>query len=1126
MPHRPAEEAPSAPPFSQADYRAAFSVGPAPEWAWEREVAWDTPHRDDEHVLLLLADTQHDPVQKITHERNVRRLNSPEAVQKLSHVEIDFDPETQRLVVHEIRVWRQGEYKSYADPNRFFFRQREDSLEAQILHGRVSAIVVLDDVRPGDALELSYSLTTTRELPGKKFEFSFLADKFIRTAAWSVTLRLPKDLVPNHRQSHGTPLEPQIYDGGDAYLWTWSGVRDKAQDEEPGTPIWEPQLPWIQISAYSSWNEVAEIVLSNWRGLMEAGVAEAAGLFPDDPALPIEDRALKAIRFVQDEIRYLGLEIGLGGLLPSSPDAVLTRRFGDCKDKSLLLACLLRAMGIEAHPVLVHTAFRHTVEQLLPGLGCFNHVIVTFVIDGRWGFADPTALGAGGRLFEQCLPHYGKGLCVAEGTGDLLDLPLTHREHSRWYIREDFHVALSSGPHWMDQCIEAAGFEADVLRARLSLLGRESFAKEEAQGLHSFFPDLHPDPQTSLLIKDDRDANHLQIEGRFLFKEWGAPAHGSPRIFRYNARWLGHFLACPPQQPPRRHSFALRFPLNILHEVTVHGPVGDGPPEDYNLDTQWFRARTKVRRMAKRSCTLTYLYQNIQNTVPPNWAGEYGKQFSKMTENLGCNVPIHQGRSLLPSPLVCRSAALKTASRVPIPMPSANKPAAQLAVPRALPLHSRESQDGDPFTAMLAQTKPTRWRPSWRGFRTHWWVWVLVFMGLRLLGAVYINATKPPVPVYSERPEPVPERKPAPPKENMPADRPAALPPKPSGQLADPALALAEDALRRGDLATALSNLEKLERLYPGHPSVEIGWAFLELHRQNPEEARRRALAAQKADPRWPMPSLILGGAALMQRHFEEAEQIFGDLTKRYPDAVDAWMNLGKALAAQGKWDEAEKATTKVLELNPVHTEALHQGMYIALQRKAPEKGLALIRNALEKAPGATPLHILHADYLNEQGDPAGALEAAEKGLKTNPGDPGVAIRKALYLAKLGRREEAAQLASATVLVASDRFDVNDLAGRAYSELGLYEEAVKAHAKMAELAPGNPMAANTYGYSLQLVGKTAEAREQYKKALALDPRLLVAWENLRNLAVQTGSMDEARGYEEKIAELRLPERVP
>ncbi|HEX3528841.1 MAG TPA: transglutaminase domain-containing protein, partial [Thermoanaerobaculia bacterium] len=77
------------------------------------------------------------------------------------------------------------------------------------------------------------------------------------------------------------------------------------------------------------------------------------------------------------EVRYTGVELGEGGIIPRSPADTLRHKFGDCKDKAVLLAALLRALDIPAHVALLKSGERSLeVEETLPGMGAFNHAIV------------------------------------------------------------------------------------------------------------------------------------------------------------------------------------------------------------------------------------------------------------------------------------------------------------------------------------------------------------------------------------------------------------------------------------------------------------------------------------------------------------------------------------------------------------------------------------------------------------------------------------------------------------------------------------------------------------------------------------------------------------------------------
>ncbi len=113
----------------------------------------------------------------------------------------------------------------------------------------------------------------------------------------------------------------------------------------------------------------------------------------DDPRARLE--ALLA--FLRRDVRYVAVEVGIGGYRPSPPDAVLHRRWGDCKDKALLFVDLLAEAGIPSHPALIRSSPNDDVDRDFPVPDRFNHMIVAVEADAvATADGDPTA---GGLLF-------------------------------------------------------------------------------------------------------------------------------------------------------------------------------------------------------------------------------------------------------------------------------------------------------------------------------------------------------------------------------------------------------------------------------------------------------------------------------------------------------------------------------------------------------------------------------------------------------------------------------------------------------------------------------------------------------------------------------------------------------
>ncbi len=99
----------------------------------------------------------------------------------------------------------------------------------------------------------------------------------------------------------------------------------------------------------------------------------------------------KAIYYwVQQNIKYVAFEEGLGGFVPRAAGEVCEKRYGDCKDNSSLLFAMLRYKGIRAYYTWIGTrSIPYTYEEV-PTPISDNHMICTVEIDGKYYYLDAT----------------------------------------------------------------------------------------------------------------------------------------------------------------------------------------------------------------------------------------------------------------------------------------------------------------------------------------------------------------------------------------------------------------------------------------------------------------------------------------------------------------------------------------------------------------------------------------------------------------------------------------------------------------------------------------------------------------------------------------------------------------
>jgi hypothetical protein len=153
---------------------------------------------------------------------------------------------------------------------------------------------------------------------------------------------------------------------------------------------------------------------------------------------PVE-KTRRLASYVQHGIRYVAIEIGIGGYQPHTAQEVLSSGYGDCKDKATLLSALLREIGIDSYYVLVNSD-RDILNPEFPTMRSFNHVILAVNLpqaiarpgwfatmqDSKMGpllFFDPTDnLTPLGYLPPSLQSNYG--LIVTKEGGELVKLPL------------------------------------------------------------------------------------------------------------------------------------------------------------------------------------------------------------------------------------------------------------------------------------------------------------------------------------------------------------------------------------------------------------------------------------------------------------------------------------------------------------------------------------------------------------------------------------------------------------------------------------------------------------------------------------------------------------------------------
>lgn len=595
------------------DPASTVAIGPVPGWVTE-------PADSDLHApaaaakdaeAWLLVDRQVNVATEERYYRYVSELRTSEAVQEGSTVTVDYDPAYERLVFHRIEVTRGGSRSSRLSRDAIELLRRETSLERQMIDGSLTATVVLHDIRTGDRLDVAYTVRGFNPVLGGRYEDEFSGGWTHPVGTARVRILAPADR-PLRFGVLGSAVPVEQSARGPAVEYLWQIVDTPSIPDEDLTPSWHVTGPWLQVSEFGDWDEVRRWALSLFPP--ERLPADLAALAEGwrERAASSEERALAAVDWVQRNIRYVGIELGVGSYRPSPPATVASRRFGDCKDQVHLLCALLARMGIEASPVLVSTWAGPLVARLPPSALPFDHVVARVVLGDRAVLVDPTWSLQRGPLADRFVPDWGDGLLVAEGARGLLAMSPHQGVAPEVEIVERLRVGAPGEPAELVVETTARGGAADDTRWQFASSRLEEIATSYLNYYASRYPAI--ERAGELAYTDDEAANVFRVTERYRLPEFWTEEDGDVR---------GELLAdAIIDELPQSETRIRTTPLWVDHPRRVVQRMEVELPEEWD---DWSERRTfsnaafelKVdQRVSGRSATLVYDYRSLAAEVP------------------------------------------------------------------------------------------------------------------------------------------------------------------------------------------------------------------------------------------------------------------------------------------------------------------------------------------------------------------------------------------------------------------------------------------------------------------------------------------------------------------------------
>jgi transglutaminase-like putative cysteine protease len=419
-------------------------AGDAPQWMRALVNAPLPEHDEKTNAVLLFAEDTftvqgNGKMKRI--ERRVYKILRPDG-RSVGTVHADFDSETKINFIHGWCIPAQG--KDYEVKDKEAIETAVFGVQdGELMSDLKTKVLTIPASEPGNIVGYEIEQEVHPYVIQDIWSFQ-REDVPVREARY--TLQLPsgweyKAVWLNHAEVAPASVSGQ---------WQWVVTNVKAIKPETAMPPWGGVAGQMVVSlipsggsankGFESWSDMArwQDGLNRGRRTATPEIKQRVADLTKASATPL-DKMRALAQSVQKDVRYVAIQLGIGGWQPHPAADVFTHKYGDCKDKATLLSSMLQEIGVPSFYVSINTT-RSAVTPQTPAIRWFNHVILAVrlpdnVIDpslravldhpklGRLLFFDPTDEWTPfGSLRGELQANYG--LLVTDDGGELIKLPL------------------------------------------------------------------------------------------------------------------------------------------------------------------------------------------------------------------------------------------------------------------------------------------------------------------------------------------------------------------------------------------------------------------------------------------------------------------------------------------------------------------------------------------------------------------------------------------------------------------------------------------------------------------------------------------------------------------------------
>ena len=600
-------------------------IEPAQAWILDRSLDLSTPIPADDvrnGVYYRLVDNQikvDDTGFRTSYTRYIETILNQTGVEESSQINIDFDPLYQKLVLNSLVVIRDGQRFDRTNSAQMSVFSRETELENQIYNGRLTLNILLDDIQPGDTLDYSYTRHGHNPIYQNIFSYK-------RTINWSVPLEYQHVRVlwgkPSSLNIETRNISPEIETRQlVGYKEYQVNMHNEALVKVPSeSPGWFSPFGTVHFNEPDSWADVVALFEPMYQfGPLHPEVQAIADSIRVQTS-SVDQQIIKALKYTQERIRYVGIEWGVNSHQPTAPEETLALKYGDCKDKAVLFIAILKALQIDAYPALVNTEDTKLLAEYPAGVNLFNHVIVWLEYEGESVWLDPTLSHQDGSLANIYQPDYGFALVLNKGQDQLKSM-LSDGSNSISHVSEYYSIpADHEAPVKFNVKTEYQGYEAMNQQWRIEDSGKAQIAEDYEVYYQRAYPSLKS--ARDLEIITDSTSGVLKVDEYYEIETFWkmGDEHWEADFYPTDIRQALY----KPKNSQRNAPLAFRFPNNLRNtlELRFEEKNWDFKAEEFVEDNPYFLFTHNVR-FEDSILTIEYLFKSKTDHIPADQVDQY-----------------------------------------------------------------------------------------------------------------------------------------------------------------------------------------------------------------------------------------------------------------------------------------------------------------------------------------------------------------------------------------------------------------------------------------------------------------------------------------------------------------------